>query len=84
MGAVVSGCFFSYVLEVPETRTWLAAEGITKIAVTTPNGTISVSSTADTTTTALITRSSSGLNREDARKYIDNVTVTGNVTIQVR
>jgi DUF4097 and DUF4098 domain-containing protein YvlB len=80
LGVMVSGCFFSYILEVPETRTWLEDEGITEIAVSTPNGKITVSSTTATTTTALITRKCSGMDREDAEKYIGNVKITEDIT----
>jgi DUF4097 and DUF4098 domain-containing protein YvlB len=80
LGVVVTGCLFLYVLEETETRTWLDAEGITEIAVTTENGSISVTSTADTTTTALITKSCSGVDKSDAKHYIDNVKITEDIT----
>lgn len=74
LALIAGGCLYFYRLEVPETRTWSAA--LDAAAFHTLNGSIAVTTTADTTTTAFITRRCYGRSRADAEAHIDNVVVT--------
>ena len=71
---LVSGCQYNYLLEVPETRTWSAAN-INQIKVKTENGRIDVSASPDTIVSAIINRRCRGEDKADAEKYINNIIV---------
>jgi hypothetical protein len=71
---LISGCLYNYQLEVPETRTWSAAN-ISQFEVRTDNGEISVSAIQDTVISANITKRCRGKDKADAEKYINNVVV---------
>src|SRR5512138_3992378 len=75
---LVSACAYTYLLEIPETRTQSAA-GVTDISVESKNGRIAIAGTGDTTINMYITRVAWGRNEEDARKAIANVVVTNSL-----
>ena len=75
---VAVACLYTYKLEVPETYTYPAA-GIAALSAATQNGTISVTTAADTTITVGVLKSAYGRNKADAEKAITNVAYSGTI-----
>ena len=73
LALIATGCLYFYRLELPETRTWSAY--LDAAGFQTLNGSIEVTATADTTTSAFITRRCYGRSRADAEAHIDNIVI---------
>lgn len=74
LALLAAGCLYYYKLELPETRSWPAE--LDAAAFHTQNGSVEVTTAADTTTTAFITRRCYGRSRADAEAHIDDIVIT--------
>lgn len=75
---LVLGCFYTYRLELPETRSWPAAD-IAYLTASARNGHIHVTAAADTLITCRITRWCYGRDSSDAARALENVVVKDTV-----